>query len=457
MRRPVTIRSETGMTIGERISGAIAQRADGILDAELMEAVKARLLHAIGVAVVGTTFEPYAVAARALDSDAGKTPLLASPGSYAPADAAFVNAVAAHSSLQEDCGPGGFEEGSHPGTYIVPAAMAAAHATHCSGEQLVRGVIAGYEAVGIIGRLAPSGLGHRRFRPVGVMGPFGAAAAVSKILGDDPATLAIAIAIASNVGGGTGQGFVSGTIEPYLHAGFSARNGYLAATLAHAGATASEDALDGDFGFFSVYAGEGPKTVAPADTAAITRLGSKKYAVCLQNQESLELATELLPQINGRSIKSVRLSRPATSGNGTASPGVASSGPYTTMLQRQMSARFSVAAALLGRKVDDPRYFASADSDSEAERLAEQVELATSVSDVVQIEVTLAGTPEPLRLAGRRDSILFPGAAEVRQRFVGRVSSVIGSSSATAALSLVESLLETPDASVLTEILARQG
>jgi 2-methylcitrate dehydratase PrpD len=416
-----------------------------------------RLLHAVGVAVVGATFQPYAVAARAFDATAGNTPLFASAGSYAAADAAFVNAVAAHSSLQEDCGPGGFEEGSHPGTYIVPAALAAAHATNCPGERLVRALIAGYEAVGIIGRITPKGLGARRFRPVGVMGPFGAAAAVSTIFGDDPETLAAAIGIASNLGGGTGQGFVSGTIEPYLHAGFGARNGYLAAALAHGGATASEDALDGDYGFFSVYAGEGPRDVEPSDDAAITRLGSKKYAVCLQNQETLELATELVPQIGSRRVESVRLFRPATSGNGTASPGVATSGPYLTMLQRQMSARFSVAAALLGREVDDPRYFASASDDTEVLDLAARVELIPSTADVVELEVRVSGGRESLRLAGRRESILFPDSTEVRERFTSRVTSVIGSRAATSALSAIDSILDLPDAGVITDVLAGAG
>jgi 2-methylcitrate dehydratase PrpD len=450
----VTTGSETRAAIGQRISSAIARRAEGDLDPALVDAVRMRLLHAVGVAVVGTNFEPYAVAARAFDPRAGETPLLAARGSYAPADAAFVNAVAAHSSLQEDCGPGGFEEGSHPGTYIVPAALAAAHVTHCTGERLIRALIAGYEAVGIIGRLAPGGLGRRRFRPVGVMGPFGAAAAVSTIFGDDPGTLAVAIGIASNVGGGTGQGFVSGTTEPYLHAGFGARNGYLAAALAHGGATVSEDALDGDFGFFSVYAGEAPRTVSPSDEAAITRLGSKKYAVCLQNQETLEIALELAPLIHGRVVESVTLSRPATSGNGLASPGVASTGPYATMLQRQMSARFSAAAALLGRQVDDPRYFAAADSDPDVADLADRVELATSETDVVEVEVRLKGTAEVLRIAGRREQILFPRPDEVRERFISRVSSVVGSGPATEALSIVETLPEIADAAVLTDVLA---
>ena len=442
-------------TVLTDLARSVRSVAYGDLTDSLVETTTSRILHATGVAVVGTQFEPFAVALRALDPGSGDTPVLARGGAFAAGDAAFANAVAAHSSLQEDCGPGGFEEGSHPGTYIVPAALAAAHHTHASGERLLRGVIAGYEAVGIIGRLAPRGLGARRFRPVGIMGAFGAAAAVSTILSDDLDVLARAIAIASNTASGSSQGFVSGTSEPFLHAGFGARNGYFSASLAAAGATASDDALDGDFGFFAVYAGE-PARVLDAATdspAAITRLGSKKFAVCLQNQESLELARELRSRVPDAEIQRISLRRPQTPANGTASPGVAASGPYDTMLQRQMSARYSVAAALLGRPVDDPRYFANPVPDDEVLGLAGKVDLEVSEDDEVQIALTLSGG-ESASLTGRRAEILFPDAATIRSRFLVRVASVLGDDSASRVLDIASRLRDVRDAAVLTGALA---
>jgi 2-methylcitrate dehydratase PrpD len=435
-----------------RIAAAILGRAEGDLDDVTLRAAKDRVLHSTGVAVVGTGFEPFAVAANSFADDAGTTPILSRPAAYAPADAAFVNAVAAHSSLQEDCGPGGFEEGSHPGTYVVPAALAAAHATHSDGDRLVRGLIAGYEAVGILGRMTPTGLGARRFRPVGVMGPFGSAAAVSVILGADVEELAAAIAIASNLAGGSSQGFVNGTMEPYFHAGFGARNGYLAASLAHAGASASGDALEGDFGFFSVYAGQERKVTTRADEAAITRPGSKRFAVCLQNQETLQLASELRTQPGFDVPDRVVLRRPQTSANGTASPGVGASGPYTTMLQRQMSARFSVAAALLGRRVDDPRYFFDAGDDDDVLRLADRVELGTASGDEIELEVASGG--ELLSIAGRRSEILFPDSATTESRFRARVESVLGPERAAAAAEAIDRLERLEDAGIVTDILA---
>jgi 2-methylcitrate dehydratase PrpD len=435
-----------------RVAEAISRRSGEDLEDGVLRATRNRVLHSVGVALIGTGFEPFGVAAGSFSPEGGTTPLFNRPAHYAPADAAFANAVAAHSSLQEDCGPGGFEEGSHPGTYVVPAALAAAHATHADGRLLVRGLVAGYEAVGILGRMTPKGLGARRFRPVGVMGPFGAAAAVSVILGADVEELAAAIAIASNLAGGSSQGFVNGTMEPYFHAGFGARNGYLAASLAHAGASASGDALEGDFGFFHVYAGEDRTMTSRTEEAAITRPGSKKYAVCLQNQESLELASELRPAVGDALPTAVVLRRPQTSANGTGSPGVGSGGPYLTMLQRQMSARFSVAAALLGRPVDDPRYFFDAQSDHEVAELADRVTLETSEADVIDLEVTVGG--EVARVSGRRPEILFPDAATTERRFADRAASVLGSERAATALEAIRELEQLDDAAALVEMLA---
>src|SRR5690606_24156959 len=121
------------------IAEAVQATSEGPLTPETSSAVRARLLHTLGVAVVGTGFQPFSSAVGALSPDSGSTPLLTRRQRFAPEGAAFANAVSAHSSLQEDCGPGGFEEGSHPGTYIIPAALAAAHAENVDGDRLLRG------------------------------------------------------------------------------------------------------------------------------------------------------------------------------------------------------------------------------------------------------------------------------------------------------------------------------
>lgn len=447
--------SLTRTGLSGQVAEAVLDVADRSLDTSLSTAVSDRLLHGIGVALTGTEFEAFAAGLRAVSSESGASTVLGRGNRLSPAAAAFVNAIAAHSCLQEDCGPGGYVEGSHPGTYIIPAALAAVDAAGISGERFARGVIAGYEAVSILGEIVPGGLSARKYRPSGIMGPFGAAAAAAYIFGADANQLATALSIASNSAAGSNQGFVSGTIEPLAHAGLGARNGLLAAKLAMAGAAASPNALEGPYGFFAVYAGEQP-TVAGlglrSEEPAITRLGSKKFAVCLQNQETLELAGELAPALSGATIRELVLSRPNTPANGTGSAGVGAEGPFETMLQRQMSARFTLAAALLGRPVTDPRYFNEAGADARAADLAVLVSLRQNEADAVEIVARLDDGRE-LRIAGRRPEILQPSSGRIDELFLERAGKVLNAELAERVLCDIRSISSVPDAAVITNAL----
>ena len=68
---------------------------------------------------------PVQTAWAAVGADAGRCVAVGRATRVADRAAAFHNGVAGHSSLLEDCGPGGLREGSHPGTYVVPAALVA--------------------------------------------------------------------------------------------------------------------------------------------------------------------------------------------------------------------------------------------------------------------------------------------------------------------------------------------
>jgi 2-methylcitrate dehydratase PrpD len=440
---PDARRSAAGTVAAAVTAAGLAEVLSGIAASPLSDpagtATIQRLLHALGVGLMSTRLDPYAASMRALSGERGESTVLASRETLSDGGAAFVNAVAMHSSLQEDCGPGGYHGGSHPGVYIIPAALAAAESIGASGERLLRGVAVGYEAAHRVGASVPPGLVARKFRPVGVIGPFGAAAAAASILGDGASVIRRAIGFAANLSAGTSQGFVPGTMEPYFHAGFSARNGLLAAKLAVAGAPAAENALEGPHGFFAVYAGEPglyEALSAPQERLAVERLGSKKYAACLQNQESLELATELGRRLGGSRIRSAVLERPDTSANGTASPGVGAEPPYVTMLQRQMSARYTVAAALLGRNVRAPMYFQK--DDTEVARLAGQIELRMAAGDEIALTADLGGKRVSIR--GRRESILFPTPQETAELFLTRAGLVLGTGGAASARQKIDSL-----------------
>jgi 2-methylcitrate dehydratase PrpD len=434
--------------LSEWLGRQLRQLAQGPLPAATVAAAKDRLLHVVGVTLASSGLPAPTAAWQAVKADTGLCTVIGRPDTLSAASAAFANAVAAHSSLLEDCGPGGLSEGSHPGTYVPAAALAAAEQVGVSGTQLITAIVVGYEAVGVLGGIAPVSIVTRRFRPLGVLGPIGAAAAAATIYGCSAEELAAAISIAANTASGYGQGFVSGSTEPYLHAGFAARNGLLAASLATAGCAAAPNSLDGPYGFFQTYGGQGARVAAVQAGHAVTRLGTKRFAACLQNQETLSLIQARLPvPIAGAAIRRVTLFRPATPSNGIASPGVGERPPYTTMLQRQMSARFTAAAALLGRPVDDIGYFANAGDDDEAAKLAAEVELRITEDSIVTVEVELRdGTS--FSASGDMSAVLFPTSTDITQRFRRRAEPVLGPA-ADQVVSMIAQLERMPIASSL--------
>jgi 2-methylcitrate dehydratase PrpD len=441
---------ETVVTgLGRRL-GAIAR---GDAPQEAIEAARSRLFHGLGVALRSAALPAAEVAWRAVSHATGDCLIFGRRDGAAVDEAAFVNGVIAHSSLQEDCGPGGLRDGSHPGTYVIPAALAAAESSGASGRQLLLSVITGYEAVGRIGAVAPSEIVRRGFRPVAIMGPFGAAAAAAAVYGATDAQHASALSIAANMAGGTTQGIFEGTMEPYLHAGLSARNGLLAARLAVAGASTAAQSLEGDFGFLRAFGGDrvvGEDLGERRPEYSVTGLGTKRFAACLQNQLTIALIRAGFPGgVDGKAVERVTVCRPRTGTNGLDSPGVSRTPPFDNMLAAQMSARFTAAAAVVGAAVDDPAYFQAAFADESVTALAGRVDLVPSEDAAVSVTVALRdGTC--VVLDQEMPGLLFPTADEIRDGFIRRVGPVIGVDAADEVAGMLDNLHELSDVRELT-------
>jgi 2-methylcitrate dehydratase PrpD len=416
-----------GLTRG--LAQIVTETAASAIETRKLDAAKGRLLHALRVSLASSDLPPAAVARRAFRGSHGDCLVFGSAQGLPEAEAAFVNGVMGHSSLQEDCGPGGLREGSHPGTYIIPAALAAAEATNASGLRLLTGIIAGYEAVSRIGAAAPPQIVGRRFRPVGVMGPFGAAAAAAAVLGCTADQLASALDIASNMSGGSTQGIYDGTMEPYFQAGTAARNGLLAARLAAAGAVTSAHSLEGDFGFFATYAdapGQPDELLAARKDLGVERVGTKRFPACLQNQHTMSLIVDELPrQLKADEIERVVLTRPAVGTSGLNSPGVSRRGPFNNMLHAQMSARFTAAACLTGKPTEEPYYFQGAYNDPVLTSLSERIDLVPTDQEDITVEIYL-DTGERIVLRSSESDVLLPSVAEIGHRFLRVAAPLLG-------------------------------
>jgi 2-methylcitrate dehydratase PrpD len=137
---------------------------------------------------------------------------------------------------------------THPGTCIVPAALAAAEADGASGKDFIAGLVAGYEVMERMASEFIPTVMARGFHAGPVFAIFGGAVAAGKVLGFTEDQINNAIGLCVNLAGGNIE---SGG----LREGGSARNAMLAVAMAKLGHRGGETALEGNAGFYNAFAG----------------------------------------------------------------------------------------------------------------------------------------------------------------------------------------------------------
>jgi 2-methylcitrate dehydratase PrpD len=159
--------------------------------------------------------------------------------------AALLNATASHTVEFDDIHR---DSGYHPGCPTIPAALAAAQVRGADLPTLLRAIVAGYEVSCRIG-MAVQPSHYRYWHTTGTVGTFGAAVAVSVVLGSDATRTGHALATAATMAAGLQQAFRGAGMSKPIHAGHAAEAGALAALAASAGVTGAPDVLDGPVGF----------------------------------------------------------------------------------------------------------------------------------------------------------------------------------------------------------------
>jgi 2-methylcitrate dehydratase PrpD len=239
----------------------LASHAVGVrledLPQQAREAVANFTLDTIGVGVAGaaSAYAASVVAAMGGRLSGGRVGLWGGgPAADAP-EAAFINAYRAH--CQEfDC----VHEGAvlHPFTVVTPVLLAEAARVGMTGETYMAACAAGVDVAAGLGIAATSPI--RFFRPA-TCGLFGAVAALARARSLDPATAAHAFGYALAFASGTMQAHIEGTPTLALQVANAARNAFLAVDLAQAGLPGPLGAIDGPFGYLSLF--ESSSAVTP--------------------------------------------------------------------------------------------------------------------------------------------------------------------------------------------------
>ena len=231
------------------------------LPRSIVESAKWCVLDSLGCGLYGSREAWSEIMASEIDAEAprGSSTMFGHPVKTSAAAAALCNGTASHGFELDDL----LDEAIvHPGAIVVPAALAAAEAANASGERLLLGVIAGYEAMNRVGLALGLEPAHRGFHKTSLAGPIGAAVAAGIVMKLSTSELQSAVGLACSAASGiktfaTGAG---GGMMKRMHAGRSAEAGVRMAQLASRGFSGPPTAIEGRFGLLEVFGG---KTAEP--------------------------------------------------------------------------------------------------------------------------------------------------------------------------------------------------
>lgn len=270
------------------------------LPPQVLDKVKACILHCVGVGLAGHGSGAVKAARTAILAEEGRgtsqgergATILVTGERATPYGAAFVNSSLMHAKLQEDA----YHTGSHPGVMIVPAALAVAETREKSGKDLIAAVAAGYEIEAALTADFIPKSNEQGFRSSPIYGPFGAAVAAGHLLGLSAEQMTHALGYAATFSAGTFEGG-DGTDIMVLQVSQAARSGLLAAYLAEQGARAAATSLDGPIGFYYAFTGgtEGIDSLADhlGSRWEILDVTLKRYPTSMFNQPPIHVILAL--------------------------------------------------------------------------------------------------------------------------------------------------------------------
>lgn len=225
--------------------------------------------------------------------------------------AAFLNAVAGHALDFDDWEVPG---NTHPTVVMLPALLAVA-GEGASGRDLAHAYVAGFEVIARLGEALNFEHYNRGWHSTATLGAIGAAAAVARLLGCNEDQVANAMSLAISTASGYTCQF--GSNAKPIQAGFAARAGVEAASLAAAGLTAQPHILDHARGMDALMAGAGGARI----NKVLDRLGAplalsehglvlKPWPSCGYTHRAMSCALRLRERVNPDRIVSIDLHLP---------------------------------------------------------------------------------------------------------------------------------------------------
>lgn len=224
---------------------------------DLVQSIKLHLLDTFGVCLACSTM-PYAqILIDVIRGEAvgkAESTVISFGDKVSTRSAAFMNGCLAHGADFDDTH---LEAGLHPTCAIMPTAIALCEERRADGKVALTAIASGLEIMVRMGVAASWRLTSRGFHPTATCGTFGATATAGKIFGLSSDKIATAMGICGSMTSGSMEWKADGSWTKCMHPGWAAQAGILAASMAKKGYTGPHSILEGTWGFYNAFVGEG--------------------------------------------------------------------------------------------------------------------------------------------------------------------------------------------------------
>ncbi len=238
-------------TFSKTMAQWAAETGFGQIPEDVVAATRLRVLDVIGLSLAGST-TPFGKSVRGTASlyPGEKSRLWGSAQTCNMPGAAFINGALSQALEYDDTHN---ESIVHMSSPSVAAALAMTDELQASGRELIRAVAISNEIACRVGSVAPSQFHKRGFHPSALFAPFGVACLGSAMLGSEAQKIENALGIVGSFASGLVQCWVDGTQSKFLHPGWAAQSGIVAAKLAAEGATGPAEVFEGRWGLFASH------------------------------------------------------------------------------------------------------------------------------------------------------------------------------------------------------------
>jgi 2-methylcitrate dehydratase PrpD len=256
-----------------RLARYMVSARERALPQNVMIECKHRILDTFAAMVSGSRMNPGVMAVKYVKGLGGDEQASVIGASFrtTAVNAALANAMCAHADETDDFEP---VTKAHPGSAVVPAALAMAEKEGRSGEEFIRAVALGYDLTcRLLMALGPDLVRGSHRSAEGTSSTFGALGAAASLARLDERGMRFAISYAAQQVSGLWSWVKDEdhVEKAFDFAGMGARNGVTAVSMVQAGLTGVADVLDGTHNLFIALSTD------PKPEAMLEGLGNRFY------------------------------------------------------------------------------------------------------------------------------------------------------------------------------------